>query len=143
VKGENTIVVLELHNGTADASMQFVAEPVLMSWGPAPAPPTKCDPAAPGQKGSTVRMANESPKLAYVPCLSSAECDSALSLTSAVAASAAHTVSAALPPPPPRSRAAITDTNSSGHTTTSQVRVVFLCAVTFHANHAHNLTRSP
>ena len=67
VKGTNTIVVLELHNGTKDASMRFVAEPLLMSWSPSPAPsPVKCDPAAPGKKGSSVRMANESPKLAYV-----------------------------------------------------------------------------
>ena len=60
----NEVVVLELTNGTADATMQLVGEPILQK--PQPAPPSmRCDPGAPGKQGSAVRMATETAKHAH------------------------------------------------------------------------------
>lgn len=64
VAGANTLIVLELENGTADASTQFVEQPVLQSP-PAPPPSLKCDPGAPAKEGAAVRMVVEAAKLAH------------------------------------------------------------------------------
>jgi len=61
VVGENTLIVLELENGTADASTQLVEQPMLQK----PPSSARCDPTVGGKAGAAVKMVTENPKFAH------------------------------------------------------------------------------